>query len=278
METYYHLGETSESIVQKGLVSEFAVVKFVVMGGSRDRMYKAADQYASRTGQKLESWGTHKRFALYKVNRVLFCSHGMGSPSFSILLHEITKLLNFVGAKAFTYMRVGTCGGIGVPAGKIVSTIQAYNGSLEPFYEVHAFGKKYRRPCVFSKAVSDAIVHANRSKYEIFQGGTSGTDTFYEGQGRLDGAIAEHDSSQRTAFLKRAKSKGILNFEMEACMFGAFTNHLGIPAANLCATIINREEGDAIRLSVEEMKKAEADVIDAALNFISSSISLQSRL
>ena len=37
----------------------------------------------------------------------------MGVPSITILLHEITKLLSYAGAKDAVLIRIGTSGGIG---------------------------------------------------------------------------------------------------------------------------------------------------------------------
>jgi uridine phosphorylase len=58
----------------------------------------------------------------------------MGGPSTSILLHEVAKLLKYAGAKA-TWLRMGTCGGIGVDEGTIVVTNQAYNTDMKPYFE-----------------------------------------------------------------------------------------------------------------------------------------------
>ena len=38
------------------------------------------------------------------------CSHGMGQPSASILMHEITKLLHYAEAQDVEYFRMGTSG------------------------------------------------------------------------------------------------------------------------------------------------------------------------
>lgn len=39
--------------------------------------------------------GKDQRYVLYLVGPVLVCSHGMGGPSTSILLHEVAKLLHY---------------------------------------------------------------------------------------------------------------------------------------------------------------------------------------
>lgn len=44
---------------------------------------------------------------------LLVFQHGMGTPSLSILLHELFKLIHYAGCKDVTFFRLGTSGGIG---------------------------------------------------------------------------------------------------------------------------------------------------------------------
>lgn len=48
-------------------------------------------------------------------------------------------------------------------------------------------------------------------------------DDFYEGQGRLDGAICEYTLEDKMKFLQDAHAAGVRNIEMESLQFGAFT-------------------------------------------------------
>ena len=54
------------------------------------------------------------------------------------------------------------------------------------------------------------------------------TECFYEGQGRLDGAICEYTDADKQVFLQKLHGLGCRNIEMEAAMFAAFTTRLGI--------------------------------------------------
>lgn len=67
-----------------------------------------------------------------------------------------------------------------------------------------------------------------------------------EGQGRLDGASCDYSEDAKMAFLKECFAKGIRNIEMEATMFASLTNHVGVKAADICVTIINRLNGDQV--------------------------------
>ena len=72
---------------------------------------------------------------MYKVGPVLSVSHGMGVPSLSILLHELIKLMWHAGVQDPIFFRIGTCGGVGHPAGTIVITKEAVDGRLLPVHE-----------------------------------------------------------------------------------------------------------------------------------------------
>jgi uridine phosphorylase len=55
---------------------------------------------------------------MFLIGPVFVASHGMGGPSVLILLHEIAKLLKYSKSSA-TWIRIGTCGGIGYEPGTI---------------------------------------------------------------------------------------------------------------------------------------------------------------
>lgn len=71
-----------------------------------------------------------ERFEIYKVGPVLCASHGMGMPSLSILLHEITKLLKYAGATNVLYMRIGTSGGVGLEGGTVVVSTESVTSDV----------------------------------------------------------------------------------------------------------------------------------------------------
>ncbi len=75
----------------------------------------------------------------------------MGAPSISILLNEIYKLLIYAGAKDFAFLRVGTCGGIGIAPGTVVVTTEAINGALKPQLDMYILGKLESRSTVIDK-------------------------------------------------------------------------------------------------------------------------------
>ena len=55
------------------------------------------------------------------MDPVLIASHGMECSNISSLLHEIEKLLDY-SKRGITWIRLGTCGGLGVEPGTVVIT------------------------------------------------------------------------------------------------------------------------------------------------------------
>jgi len=107
-------------------------------------------------GTKLCPIGKSERYSLFKVGHVLCVNHGMGKPSLSILLHEITKLLERANASDVTYIRLGTCGGLSVEPGTVVITDRVFDGSLEPCFRNYVLGKEVR---VFSMTLLLTCAH-----------------------------------------------------------------------------------------------------------------------
>ena len=217
--------------------------------------------------------GKTDRYEIYKVGPVLMANHGMGMPTTSILLHEVTKLLAHAGAKDPLYIRMGTSGGIGAEAGTVVVTTEGVNGMLSPTYALPILGEMVERPSIFDDAAGAEIMGAGESiGIPMVRGKTMGTDCFYEGQARLDGAICEYDESAKMSFLQKAHDVGVRNREMESPVFGAFTHRLGIRAACVCVSLLDRLKGDQHYSSEEDLASYDARPGDIVLNYIKSKL------
>ena len=151
------------------------------MGGAEDRMKKFACNIADSLKIECVSVGDHKRYVLYKCGPVLVCSHGMGGPSISILLHELTKLLKYAGADC-VFVRIGTCGGLGLPPGTIVLTEESLNGALEPWHETIVLGERKRRPTKLNNELrQELLLTCMELDIDAYAGKTMCCDDFYEG-------------------------------------------------------------------------------------------------
>lgn len=270
----YHLGlDTSMDLKRM-----FGDTKVVCMGGAPGRMKKLAELVRDKlnielpVGTELSPIGKTDRFSLYKVGPVISVSHGMGQPSISILLHELAKLMMYAEARDFVFMRIGTSGGIGVPPGTVVVTSEAVDGFLRPQHDVVILGKTVSRPTHFDLALCQRVVDAAGDTSAVL-GKTMAADDFYEGQGRLDGAVCEYTDADKLAFLRRAHELGVRNIEMESCVFAAICNKALIPGLVVCCTLLDRLNGDQVDATVEQLTSYQENAIRVALNFIHAKLS-----
>merc|ERR1712137_534138 len=271
----YHLGLSN---LGHYLPAMFSDVRFVCMGGSAVRAERLAHQIADRlgisipTGMDLSAVGKTERFSLFKVGPIISVNHGMGMPSMSILLHEITKLLFHAKAKGVTFMRIGTSGGLGIPAGTVVATTQGVNGKLDSCYEQIVLGKEVKHETLLDAELAQLAVTLSsaegKDKVPCVLGKTIGTNDFYEGQGRFDGAVVSYSAEDRAEWLQKAHEMGVRNIEMESTCFAAWCNRTGITGMILCAALLNRLEGDQVTATPEQLHSYSAAAQEVALRVI----------
>ena len=279
----YHLGFSSS----QDLKSMFGDVKFFCCGGSAQRMGEFAQKVANEIGPRGEGElpfglkpckiGKTDRYSIFKVGPVLISNHGMGMPSMSILLHEVTKALHYADAKDVTYFRLGSSGGVGVSPGTVLLTTEGMNGLVEPHYSLPILGKMVHRPAILDVSLAESIVTAAKKRLQdvkVEMGKTMGADCFYEGQGRLDGALCAYNEDDKMQFLRLLNKRGIRNIEMEAVMFAAFTHELNIRAAVACVTLLNRLEGDQVLATPEELEEWDERPGDVVLAYIKEELGL----
>lgn len=281
----YHLSLGSGS---HDLREMFGDVKYVCMGGTPHRMKVFAEYmlkvlgYTLPTGtQLMDISAKSHRYAMYKVGPVLSISHGMGIPSASILLHEVIKLMYHAGVKDPIFFRIGTCGGIGLEPGTVVITEQAFDGQVRPYLDTIILGKVVSRPASLDQCLADTLLSISKpgvDGFETVKGKTISTDDFYEGQGRLDGAICDYSEEDKMMFLKEVSEKGIVNMEMEALVFAALTHKAGIRSAVLCVTLLDRLHGDQITTPKEELLAWQERPQQIVARFIQQDMSIKERL
>ncbi|PIP65298.1 uridine phosphorylase [Candidatus Peregrinibacteria bacterium CG10_big_fil_rev_8_21_14_0_10_49_16] len=250
-DVFYHLGLDTDM----NLMEMFGDVSVVCMGGSPARAQAFARYSADQLNIdcSLEPIGKIERFSLYKVGPVISVSHGMGMPSISILLHEVTKLLFHAGCDDPEYIRIGTSGGIGLNPGTVVISKEGVNAKLEPWHEQIVLGETQCTPTQLDPLIRESLLeHADG--LPVATGKTLSVDDFYEQQARLDGALSPpFTHAQQCAYLQELHRAGVCNIEMETTMLAAFCHRAGIRAASVCATILNRLEDDQVHASPEEL-------------------------
>jgi len=246
VDNLYHFGLTTDSM---NMPQTFADVQLVCMGGSPKRMAHFAEILHQQFGKQFSDRSSAKnlscsdRYALFKVGPVLLASHGIGMDSISVCLNEILKLLHYskCDPNRVRFLRCGTSGGLGLPEGTLAITTTALNELFEPHFVQYVLGKrKLLESPLDEKFGQELETIANIQKLPVKRGKTLATHDFYEGQARLGGAFCDYTEQQAAAYLISALDAGVINIEMEAVCFAAFTHRLGLKAAIIDVILANR--------------------------------------
>ncbi|KAI7809094.1 putative uridine phosphorylase 2, partial [Triplophysa rosa] len=247
----YHFNLSTKT---HNLPQMFGDVKFVCVGGSSNRMRSFAHfileqlKLPGNISDVRDICEGTDRYSMYKVGPVMSISHGMGVPSISIMLHELIKLLYHAKCRDVIIFRIGTSGGIGLPAGTVVITEKAVDSFFRPQFDQVVLGKMIVRSTELDEDVAKQLLQYSTELPDIptVIGNTMCTHDFYEGQGRLDGALCSFSSEEKFEYLRKAYDKGVRNIEMESTVFAAMCRVCNLKAAVVCVTLLNRFEGDQI--------------------------------
>eukprot|EP00731_Ephydatia_muelleri_P028869 Em0020g513a len=162
----------------------------------------------------------------------------------------------------------------GNPAGTVVVSNKAYNAFSKEEYEIIVLGEKVVRPAILDENLaSDIIEHQDDKSFLTILGGTMGTDCFYEGQGRLDGAFCEHNEEKKLAYLRTLYAIGVRNIEMECVALAAMCHKAKIKCADVCATFLDRLQGDQVTMTEDQHKEWDSRPSVLVAKFIKSRLS-----
>nr|XP_023970625.1 uridine phosphorylase 2 isoform X3 [Chrysemys picta bellii] len=183
------------------------------------------------------------------VEHCMILMHGMGVPSISIMLHELIKLLHHAKCCDVTIIRIGTSGGLGIDPGTVVITDIAVDSFFKARFEQVILDNIVVRSTELDKDLVEELLNCSKEihYFPTLIGHTMCTYDFYEGQGRLDGALCSFSHEKKLEYLKRAYDAGVRNIEMESTVFAAICGLCGLKAAVVCVALLNRLEGDQIK-------------------------------
>ncbi|KAG6443485.1 uridine phosphorylase 1 isoform X1 [Manduca sexta] len=246
----YHLGLDNKNCDLKAM---FHDAKFVCMGGTKYRMREFAQYMAGvlnipTDGGLKNLTKRSQRYAMYKVGPVLAVSHGIGIPSMTTLLQEVIKLLAYAKVANPIVFRLGTSGGLGIPAGSVVVSSWGLNGNLEKTHNIPILGKTRKFPSILDTRLSQEVhsLADPSDEFQTFLGGTMGADDFYRGQGRLDGPFCDYTEQDKLAYLTKLSEMGVRNIEMEAPALAAMLTEAGVRGGVVCVTFLDRLQGDQV--------------------------------
>ena len=169
---------------------------------------------------------------------------GMGCPSAGIVIEELVQL----GAKRI--IRVGTCGGLqpGMTMGELVVAMSAVPADATP---IHLIGGEPHAPTADWDLLHSAVHHAKELGKPVRVGPIVSSDVFYN-----------PDAAQ----YQRWSDRGVLAVEMEAAML--FTVGALRKVQTACLLLVSDVvvEGEFLRISDEDMRKAVDEMTELALH------------
>lgn len=169
---------------------------------------------------------------------------GMGCPSAAIVIEELAML----GVK--TIIRVGTCGGL-QPDLKIGDLIVAMSSTPADSTAPHYVGNEPHAPTATFEVLHEAVHQAKHLGKPVRVGPIVSSDIFYQ----PDEGLAQ-----------RWSDRGILAVEMEAAIL--FTLGALRKLRTGCLLIVSDVivEGEFVRISDEDMRKAVDEMTELALH------------
>lgn len=223
----------------------FKDVKFVCMGGTVDRVENFAalikseiPQLSSQSNRPEERFDFSKngrRFSLFKIGCVLCVNHGVGYSSVTIVLHEIVKLLHYARVRDPIIFRIGTSGGIDLPAGTVVIAEKVCNDYFEEVFEFPVLAKRVQMAAILDRNLAAELKRLSSEKcpdIPVVNGKTMSQEHFYESVASVKASICHCDDDVvREGYFDLLRRNNVLNADMEAVAVAAITNRLGIKAA-----------------------------------------------
>uniref|UniRef100_G1P044 Nucleoside phosphorylase domain-containing protein n=2 Tax=Myotis lucifugus TaxID=59463 RepID=G1P044_MYOLU len=121
---------------------------------------------------------------------------------------------------------------------------------FKPRFEQVVLDNVVTRSTELDKELAEELFNCSREipNFPTLIGHRMCTYDFYEGQGRLDGALCSFSREKKVDYLKRAHIAAVRNIEMESTVFAAMCRLCGLKAAAVCVTLLDRLECDQINL------------------------------
>ena len=173
---------------------------------------------------------------------------GMGCPSAAIVIEELVQL----GVKRI--IRVGTCGGLqpGMTMGELIVAMSAVPADSTA---VHLIGGEVHAPTADWDLLHSAVHHAKELGKPVRVGPIVSSDLFYN-----------PDDGQ----YQRWSDRGVLAVEMEAAVLFTLGALRKVQAGCLLTVSDVVVEGEFVRITDEEMKRAVDEMTELALGTVTA--------
>jgi uridine phosphorylase len=276
-DVYYHFGVSSDDPILEKLRD----VRAIVLAGPGGRIIEFVQRWSEeRGGAEVVAFPKEDRFITRYCDGVLFASHGMGMPSASIAVQELMRMVFLLkggdhdAMSEVFWVRVGTSGGVGLPAGTVVVTTDGVMADLKPYRLLQGGSGEYWFDGTFPADIAGAIMAASAgSGIPLAMGRTVAGNEFFLEQYRLDGAVCFETPESKMAWLEWIDSAGVRNIEMEGAMLAGYLNHWGFPKfAMICVTIVNRLEGDQVTATGADLAEYRERIGAVLFNYLHATV------
>jgi 5'-methylthioadenosine phosphorylase/purine-nucleoside phosphorylase len=215
----------------------------VLVPGDPLRAKYVAENFLDDVRQVNEERGMLGYTGTFKGKPVSVQSTGMGCPSAAIVFEE----LNMLGAKKI--IRVGTCGGLqaGMTMGELVVATSATPADRTA---LNYTGGEMHAPTADFGLVLSAVKAAQDVNRQVRVGNIVSSDVFYQPD---------------TDMGRRWSERGTLAVEMEAAVLFTVAALRKLRAAALCTVSDIVVDGEFVRISDADLKKAVDEMMEIAL-------------
>lgn len=182
---------------------------------------------------------SHREFTIWSAelnkNPVIICSTGIGGPSTSIVVEELSQL----GIRIF--LRIGTAGAIQpyIQVGNllIINAAVRCDGASQHFAPIEF-------PAVADLSCSAALIKAAElMNIKAYCGISVSSDTFYPGQERLN-TFSKRIIQKLRGSMQEWRNMGVLSYEMESATLLTMCASQGLKAGVIVGVIVNRAYKD----------------------------------
>ncbi|CAD83299.1 uridine phosphorylase [Candidatus Blochmanniella floridana] len=208
-------------------------IKLAILPGDPDRVKKIAllmdnPKYISKN-REFTIWSAN-----LNKNKIIICSTGIGGPSTSIVVEELSQL----GIRIF--LRIGTAGAIQpyltVGSVLIVTAAVRYDGASQHFAPLEF-------PAVADLSCSLALIQSAQAiSSKTYWGINVSSDTFYPGQERLN-TYSGWVIKKLKGSMEEWKNMGVMGYEMEsATLLTMCASQKNLRAGSIVGIIVNRTQ------------------------------------
>jgi DeoD family purine-nucleoside phosphorylase len=207
-----------------------------------------AETFLDDVVQRNEERGMLGYTGTFQARPVSVQSSGMGCPSAAIVIEELVQL------GVSTIMRVGTCGGL-QPDLAIGDLLIAISATAADATARHYVGNEPHAPTADFGLVHEAVHQARHLGKHVRVGPIVSSDIFYQ-----------PDPEQA----RRWSERGVLAVEMEAAVVFTLGALRRFRAGTMLIVSDVFIEGEFVRISDEEMKRAVDEMTELALHTVTS--------